>query len=70
MQSCAKRSSIFKDFFISQIPNGLDVDVFSPKTRERVRNVLGLPLDKKVILFGAVDASADPNKGFYCWSRP
>lgn len=62
----AGRSTLFKDSRIEVIPNGLDLDKFKPHDRQMARDVLGLPKDKKLILFGAMAATGDTWKGFSC----
>ncbi|MEG0948297.1 MAG: glycosyltransferase family 4 protein [Bacteroidales bacterium] len=44
------------------IPNPIDLNRFAPGSREEARRLLGLPIDKKLILFGAANA-ADKRKG-------
>ncbi len=61
---CAKESSLFRDFRIETISNPLDSDVFKLVDRQEAREKLGLNVEKKYILFGAVDAIRDKNKGF------
>jgi glycosyltransferase involved in cell wall biosynthesis len=46
----------------ANIPNPIDLHTFAPGDRDAARRRLGLPLDKKLILFGAVNA-ADKRKG-------
>jgi glycosyltransferase involved in cell wall biosynthesis len=53
-----------KDHDISKIPYGLDLEVFMPSNPERSRKKFNLPLNRKLILFGAVAATSDPRKGF------
>jgi glycosyltransferase involved in cell wall biosynthesis len=60
----AKRSTLLSDARIEVVPNGLDVDRFRPIARALARDVLGLPADRHLILFGAVGATSDPRKGF------
>ncbi len=56
-------SPLLGDFPVTIIPNGLDLDDFSPRDPHFAREVLGLPRDAKVILF--VAASVDNRrKGF------
>jgi glycosyltransferase involved in cell wall biosynthesis len=62
---CARSSSLFRDCPVEVIPNGLDTGVFRPRGRGASRNLLGLPGDRKIILFGAVRGASDPNKGFH-----
>jgi len=65
LAECARSSSLFQNVRVKVIPNGLDTGIFQPGDKEHSRNVLGLPQDRKIILFGAVWASTDPNKGFH-----
>jgi len=50
---------------VEVIPNGLDLGLFSPAGKGSAREALGLPQDKKIILFGSVNSTTDPNKGFH-----
>jgi glycosyltransferase involved in cell wall biosynthesis len=59
----ARRSSLLGRFASTIIPNGLDTDVFQPRGRSASRNLLGIPHDKKVILFVA-DSLPAKRKGF------
>ncbi|MCF0073423.1 glycosyltransferase family 4 protein [Dyadobacter sp. CY261] len=45
------------------IPNCIDTDFFKPGDRTAARNALGLPVDKKLILFAGANTQ-DPRKGF------
>ena len=65
MGDCAAQSSLLKDKTIRVIPNGIDLNRFKPLDQSVCRNILGLPLDKKLVLFGAVDATSDLRKGFH-----
>jgi glycosyltransferase involved in cell wall biosynthesis len=65
MADCARTSSLFRDTRIEVIPNGIDINRFAPVDRVTARNELSLPLDKKLILFGAKGADSDRNKGFH-----
>lgn len=65
LAECARESSLFKDRRIEVIPNGLDLNVFRPVDRKFARQALGLPPDKKLILFGAIGSTTDTNKGFH-----
>lgn len=64
MANCIKSSLIFKDFRVEVIPNGLDIDRFRPIDKKLAREILGLNKDRKLILFGAINAASDPRKGF------
>ena len=57
------RSSLAGRFQISVIPYGLDLNNFAPRDRATCRDLLGLPLDAKVLLFVA-DGLDNERKGF------
>jgi glycosyltransferase involved in cell wall biosynthesis len=63
LADAASASSLFHDARIEVIPNGLDTDQFQPGDKAAARHQLDLPQDKQIILFGAIRAVADPNKG-------
>ena len=48
---------------IEVIPNGIDTEVFYPKNKLFLRELLGLPVDKKIVLFVAEFATLNPFKG-------
>ncbi|MCW3788630.1 glycosyltransferase family 4 protein [Plebeiibacterium sediminum] len=58
----AQESSLLKFKKVSSIPNPINTEEFEPKNMQECRTQFGLPLDKKLILFGAADIS-DPRKG-------
>ena len=60
----AKKSALLKNFHIVNIPNIIDVNVFKPIDKVISRKIWSLPQEKKLILFGAVGALSDKNKGF------
>ena len=49
----AKRSELLKSHSIKVIPNPINTNLYSPIEKKIARNLLGLPLDKTIILFGA-----------------
>jgi glycosyltransferase involved in cell wall biosynthesis len=59
----AGRSSLLSRFPSTIIPNGLDTDDFAPRDKSFARDTLGVPRDKKVVLFVA-DSAAIRRKGF------
>lgn len=61
----ARSSSLFRHTRVEVVPYGLDDDTFQPLDKRDSRSLLNLPQDKKVILFGAVQAFSDPNKGLH-----
>ena len=64
LAGCAKSSSLFGEFRTEVIPNGLDINRFSPVDKLQARDLLNLPPDKHLILFGAIHATGDTRKGF------
>lgn len=46
------------------IPNGVDTTVFSPGSKERARDILGLPKDARILLFVANAAKQNPFKDY------
>ncbi len=60
----AKKSSLFGGRRIVCIPNGLDTHVFKPVKKEFAREVLNIPKNKQLILFGCANAVSDKRKGF------
>lgn len=61
----ARTSSLFQDLRVEVVHNGLDTQVYRPIDRQQARDWLGLPQDKKIVLFGAVSATSDKRKGFH-----
>ena len=57
-----RRAPLLKGQSVVSIPNPIDTDRFSPGDKVAARLRLGLPLDKKVLLFVAYKAT-DKNKG-------
>ncbi|MHA1755360.1 MAG: glycosyltransferase family 4 protein [Promethearchaeota archaeon] len=62
---CAKKSSLFYKTRVEVIPNGIDLSRFKPIDKNIARDILCLSKDKKIILFGAMSAINDQNKGFH-----
>jgi glycosyltransferase involved in cell wall biosynthesis len=65
LADCAKSSSLFANSRIEVIPNGIDPTTYRPFDKMFAREVLGLPKDKYLILFGALSATSDRRKGFH-----
>ncbi len=57
-------SSIFSDSTIVNLPNPIDTNIFSPVNKGEARKLLGLPKNKKLLLFGAMSATQDRRKGW------
>jgi glycosyltransferase involved in cell wall biosynthesis len=65
LAACARRSSLFHDKRIEVIPYGLDTEVYRPMAKQEIRSHLGLPLESKIILFGAIASTSDSRKGYH-----
>lgn len=63
MGECVRRSAIANTWPVRIVPTPVDTRVFSPRDRNAVRRALGLPLDRRLIVFGALGGDADPRKG-------
>lgn len=58
------KSSLLGDRSIQVIPNGIDTQIYRPVDPRIARDLLHLPQDKHLILFGAMRATSDPRKGW------
>jgi glycosyltransferase involved in cell wall biosynthesis len=65
MAQCASSSSLFRDRRVEVIPFCLDTEQYKPVNRQKARELLNLPQDKQLILFGAIGATKDQRKGFH-----
>lgn len=63
MADCARNSSLLRNRRVEVIPLGLDTETYKPINRQFARELLNLPQDKQLVLFGAIGASA--RKGFH-----
>ncbi len=64
LADCARNSSLFRNNRIEVIHNALDEEKYKPLDKKFARNILNIPQDKKIILFGAISATTDERKGF------
>jgi len=58
----ASRSALLNGHTIVDIPNPINTNLFKPQDLSEARKKIGLPLDKKLILFGSVKVT-DKRKG-------
>lgn len=65
LASLAKNSSLFQNLRVEVIANGLDINKYRPIDKKLARELLGLPQDKQLILFGALSPTSDHRKGFH-----
>jgi len=64
LAACARRSQLFRKFNVDIIPNGLSTSIFTERDKQYSRELLGLPKDKILILFGAQSVT-NIRKGIY-----
>lgn len=64
MGECVKSSQMMGDWPIHIIPGAIDIKYWKPFDRQSARELLGLPLDKSLVLFGAIGGTSDYRKGF------
>jgi glycosyltransferase involved in cell wall biosynthesis len=60
----ATESPLFQHRRVEVVPNGLDTGIYKPMDKREAREQLGLPMDKKLVLFGAIRGVNNPIKGF------
>ena len=63
MADLARQSALTQGHTVTNIPNAIDTDVFKPMDMAAARAKHNLPLDKRLLLFGA-QRITDPRKGF------
>lgn len=63
LADAARRSSLMGGWPVHVIPNAIDTDTWSPVERPLARRLLGLPQERKLVLFGAMGGARDPRKG-------
>lgn len=65
LADCCRSASVAEGKRTVVIPNGIDTDLFKPMDKLAARQRLGLPVDKNLIMFGALNALTDLRKGFH-----
>ena len=58
----ASQSALLTGHFVTNIPNPINTNLFKPRNKKNARMKLGLPIDKKLILFGSAKIT-DKRKG-------
>lgn len=60
----AKKSSLLRDKCIVNLPNPINTNDYKPLQKEIARDIVGLASGRKLVLFGAMNSTNNPNKGF------
>jgi glycosyltransferase involved in cell wall biosynthesis len=64
LAKCASSSSLFKDYRVEVIPYGIDIQKYKPINSQWAREILNLPKDKQILLFGIAGGTSNRWKGF------
>ena len=64
LTECASQSVLMKNWPMHVVPNPLDTDVWKPADKAAARELLHLPPNVPLLMFGAIGGGADPRKGF------
>lgn len=64
LADCAKESRLMRDWPIYVVPNAIDTEAWQPVDKVIARQLLKVPVDAQLLLFGAIGGSVDPRKGF------
>ena len=69
LAQCGRSSSLFSERRFEVIPNAIDTERFRPVAKAAARAALNLPGEKPLILFGAMNALSDTNKGYRSFEK-
>jgi len=64
LMACSQNSTLLKTRKHINLPNPIDTNTYKPFLKKEARDLWNLPQDKKLILFGAMNATGDKRKGF------
>ena len=64
LAKCVRDSELMQGWPVEVCPNPLDVSVWTAQNKRAARQALGLDPDARYVLFGAMAAENDKNKGF------
>ncbi len=62
--NCAKESLLLGNKPIINLPNPIDTNIYKPISKTIARDLLGLDSEKKIITFGAIQATSIDRKGY------
>ena len=63
LADCARSSALMADWPVTVVPNPIDTVRWQPIDQRLARQLLGLPQDCPLLLFGAMGGGNDPRKG-------
>ena len=63
LAGCVRSSALMADWPVTVVPNPIDTDRWQPIDQRLARQLLGLPQDCPLLLFGAIGGGKDPRKG-------
>jgi glycosyltransferase involved in cell wall biosynthesis len=64
MKDIVTSSPIFSKANVNLIPNGVNLDIFTPHNKSLSRSNFSINKNKKIILYGGISAKSDYNKGY------
>lgn len=64
LADCVTKSALMGDWPVRVVPNTINTDIWQPFDQNLARKLLHLPIDVPLLLFGALNGSRDPRKGF------
>ncbi|MDD5247874.1 MAG: glycosyltransferase family 4 protein [Rhodocyclaceae bacterium] len=64
LADCVRQSALMRDWPVTAIPNPIDTQRWRPIDQALARELLDLPNEVPLLLFGAMGGEGDPRKGF------
>lgn len=64
LADCARESVLLREWPVRVIPYALDTEAWQPVEKVAARRILGIPIDRPLLAFGAIGRNRDPRKGF------
>jgi glycosyltransferase involved in cell wall biosynthesis len=64
LADCVSKSRLMASWPVTVIPYAIDTNIWQPVERNLARQLLNLPQDVPLLLFGAIGGGRDPRKGF------
>ncbi len=63
LADCVRASDLMREWPVAVVPNPIDIGRWQPIEQHLARQLLGLPQDCPLLLFGAMGGGTDPRKG-------